>query len=242
MEETSTQTETAAVEETQETPTETQEPSFSYAEGIAGEGEKPEWFKDSKYKTIADQAKAYGDLESRFGGFTGKPEDGYSLSEGIEAVESPMLDSLKEIGEKYNMSNDMFNEIIETQIKAEQEAEEAFRSREIENLGENGQQRIDNANDWLSANTPEWLRDSIGNSMQSAEDIGKLEAWINDMKGQPLAPSDKVASSEPTHTQEGYEAMLMAKDERGMPKTRDAAYLKQTREYAAELAKLEKRK
>ena len=53
-------TETAETVETSvETPTETQSdeitnsddaPSYLYAEGVAGKGEKPDWFKDTKYK------------------------------------------------------------------------------------------------------------------------------------------------------------------------------------------------
>ena len=48
------------------------------------EGEKPEWLKD-KYKSVEDQAKAYAELEKKFGGFTGSPEGDYEMKvpEGI---------------------------------------------------------------------------------------------------------------------------------------------------------------
>ena len=46
------------------------------AEGVAGNGEPPEWFRADKYKTLDEQAKAYVELEKRFGAFTGAPKDG----------------------------------------------------------------------------------------------------------------------------------------------------------------------
>lgn len=52
------------------------EPKFLFADGVEGTGETPEWFKSNKYKTVADQAKAYTELESRFGAFSGAPKDG----------------------------------------------------------------------------------------------------------------------------------------------------------------------
>lgn len=46
------------------------------AEGVQGTGKRPEWFKGDKYGSVADQAKAYVDLEKRFGSFNGAPKDG----------------------------------------------------------------------------------------------------------------------------------------------------------------------
>ena len=39
--------------------------SWYLSEGVGGEGEAPVWFKGDKYKTIADQAQAYPELEKR---------------------------------------------------------------------------------------------------------------------------------------------------------------------------------
>ena len=64
-------------EATTEATTETTESTESVSEGwmmsedVKGEGDAPEWFKSSKYKTVADQAKAYAGLESKLGAFTG---------------------------------------------------------------------------------------------------------------------------------------------------------------------------
>ena len=58
----STQTEDTTAQEEQVTPV-----GWSYADGVEGQGDAPDWFKGDKYNTVADQAKAYKDLESSSG-------------------------------------------------------------------------------------------------------------------------------------------------------------------------------
>jgi len=57
--------------------------SWMWGDDITGTGEKPEWFKDSKYKSVSEQAKAYTELEKRLGGFVGAPKEGYQLNEEL---------------------------------------------------------------------------------------------------------------------------------------------------------------
>jgi len=74
MSESMLSTETGTSEESTATESTEVQSTFSWSEGVNGEGEAPEYFKADKYKSVADQAKAYTELEKRFGGFTGAPE------------------------------------------------------------------------------------------------------------------------------------------------------------------------
>ena len=47
------------------------EGEYYLADGVKGTGDIPEWYKADKYKSVAEQAKAYPELLSKFGGFTG---------------------------------------------------------------------------------------------------------------------------------------------------------------------------
>ena len=93
-EEVTPQTETPTTEtpttETPVTPT-SDKPSYMFTDDMPGEGDAPEWFKGEKYKTVSDQAKAYNELEGRFGSFTGAPKDGKYEIEGMDFEESPLL-------------------------------------------------------------------------------------------------------------------------------------------------------
>lgn len=75
--------EQAAVEETtSDTLLDPSAPTLSEGEyflsdGIKGTGDVPEWYIADKYKSVSEQAKAYTELEKKFGGFKGSPKDGY---------------------------------------------------------------------------------------------------------------------------------------------------------------------
>jgi hypothetical protein len=79
------------------------EGEYFLSDGIKGTGDTPEWYKGDKYKSVAEQAKAYTELEKKFGGFTGAPKDGYSGPEGIESDDA-LLQELTEFAEKTGMS------------------------------------------------------------------------------------------------------------------------------------------
>jgi len=223
-EETSTQTET--VEETQEAS------SWNYGEGVKGEGDRPEWFNE-KYTTVADQAKGYNELQTKLGGFIGAPEE-YTLAEGLESDDTALMSGIADIGKKYNMSNDMYNDVVKMVNEASATDIQSFRDSEMEALGNNAQTRIDNINSWLSANASQEFKDFLGGATQTAGQVEMVEGFIKSMKGSTPAPSDNVAS-QPKYTQEGYEELLSAKDENGRLKTRDPRYLAKTREYATKL-------
>jgi len=112
------------------------EGEYFLTEGIKGTGNTPEWFKADKYKSIADQAKAYTELEKRFGGFKGAPKDGYQAPEGIEADDA-LFAELKTFAEETNMSQDAFDRAWDL-LQAQSEAvEEVSLEAEMAKLGDN---------------------------------------------------------------------------------------------------------
>ena len=85
------------------------EGEYFLSEGIKVVGDLPEWYKADKYKSIAEQAKAYTELEKKIGGFTGAPKEGYSIAEGVEA-EDALWQELVQFGERTNMSQAALND------------------------------------------------------------------------------------------------------------------------------------
>jgi hypothetical protein len=238
-----TQAESAGGETTTESTTSggtSSESTWSYAEGVAGTGEKPEYFKSDKYKTLADQAKAYIDAESRLGGFTGAPSDGYKLNEGIEAdANNPLFKGLTEIGAKYNMNNDMYNDIISMYNKQTANDAAAYREAQLKELGDDGQTRIKNINDWVNANVPADFKENFLNWSQSAKDIQALETLIGMTKGQKVG-DPSVSKQTAAFTEEGLKELQFAKNERGQRlMSVDPAHAKKVREYIAELTSLQ---
>tara|TARA_Y100001973_G_scaffold106610_1_gene185813 strand:+ start:10897 stop:11643 length:747 start_codon:yes stop_codon:yes gene_type:complete len=131
-----------------QTPPELQEGEYYLSEGVKGTGEIPEWYKADKYKSVAEQAKAYPELLAKFGGFTGAPKDGYERP--ANAMEDDALyDAMNEYGTKYNMSAEAFKEGWELLTTQAQVAEEVTKEEEMAKLGNDAGQRINSVNGCL---------------------------------------------------------------------------------------------
>ena len=79
------------------------EGEYFLTEGIKGSGDAPEWYRADKYKSIADQARGYSELEKRFGGFKGAPKDGYQAPENVDEDDA-LYEELKTFAQDTNMS------------------------------------------------------------------------------------------------------------------------------------------
>lgn len=92
-----------------------------YDDNIKGNGNRPEWLKD-KYKTAADQAKAYTEIEKKLGAFKGAP-DAYDLTlEGYPELkfsnEDPLLKEFLEKAKTNGVSQEYVTELLGTYAQA----------------------------------------------------------------------------------------------------------------------------
>lgn len=90
-----------------------------YADGVKGVGAKPDWFKDGKYKTLEQQAKAYPELEKRLGSFVGAPEGEYAVNipeqyKGAVDVDTthPVFAKLGKWARDAQLSQEGYNQVI----------------------------------------------------------------------------------------------------------------------------------
>ena len=156
-----------------------------FTEGVAGQGDRPDFFKD-KYKTLADQAKAYTDLESRFGGFTGAPEQ-YEIPEGFE--EDPIVATLAKYGKDSNMNQELFaqlaSELTEGAAKRQEEALQA----EIASIPNYETRRRNVADLALKVLRTDQF-DAINSIVTGKESFEAVEALVNSLKGNQLPTGD----------------------------------------------------
>lgn len=114
-----------------------------FAEGVPGTGERPAYFKGDKYKTLADQAKAYTDLESLHGkklaeftdklkGHAGAPEayelkmpEGWKAPEGVDFQPDPnhpLAKAAVEVGKKHGLTqaamSDLYAAFVQSELAA----------------------------------------------------------------------------------------------------------------------------
>ena len=153
------------------------EGEYFLSDGIKGSGDTPDWYKGDKYKSVAEQAKAYTELEKKFGGFTGAPKDGYSGPEGIEPDDA-LLQELTEFAEKTNMSQDAFGEAWELLSAQGEAVEQVTQDQEIARLGDNAGERIKNVEGYLKNNLDAEVYEEVRNLVTDARSIQLVEHLV----------------------------------------------------------------
>lgn len=199
------------------------ENQWSLSEGVAGQGDRPEWFKADKYKTVADQAQAYTSLESKFGSFTGAPDEfTVNLSDeikekGIELTgEDPMMEEAMKFAKESNMSQEGFDNMVNLYAMsklAEGGAIEEHKAEQMKALGENAQGRIDNLNAWADKNLSPEMVEGFQGMATSAAAIETIEHLVSLSRSGALNPVDHNPA-QPTSSEE-VRKMQFEKDEHG---------------------------
>ena len=153
------------------------EGEFFLSDGIKGVGDQPEWYKADKYKSVAEQAKAYTELEKKFGGFTGAPKDGYSIVEGVESDDA-LWQELVSFGEKTNMSQSAMNDAWDLLSAQDQAAEEVSMEVELQKLGDNGVERVKVVEQYMKNNLDGDTYERLRYAVNSAEAVELIEALV----------------------------------------------------------------
>lgn len=191
--------------------------------------ETPEWLLPkymsddrSQEEAISEQAKAYNELQSKFGAFTGAPEEYVSafndeLTEAGLSLEAddPMVEAAIEFAKKSNMSQEGFNDMLNLygmQRLAEHNAQQDFKANEMKALGPGAESRIGNINEWASKNLDEQTYSALQGMATTAESVKAIEHLIGMTRSAPVN-ADSVPS--PGASAEEVRAMQFEKDEHG---------------------------
>ena len=154
---------------------------WNYAEGIAGEGDRPDYFLQ-KFKTIGDQAKAYTDLEKMFGSFTGAPEEYQAVENGNKFVAS----AIENLGKDLNLNQEGYNKLVEEITTAINGAEELAHKEKLDEAVKNipnferRQQQLQA--DIVKIMTPEQFS-ALDMAILTPEGFNAVEALVQASKG-----------------------------------------------------------
>ncbi len=205
-EQTTTETTTQPGEQTTETTS--VDGGYLFADGIVGEGEAPEWFKNDKYKTVSDQAKAYTELESKFGAFTGAPKDGVYEIEGVDFEDNPLMGTVAEWGKEMQLSAEGLESLVVKvgELAAKQQEEDTTAARAA--LGEKAEERLKNLAEWGRNNLAPEEYTQFQGLAQTAGHVEVLEKLIGMTKNSKLVDKTQVDSP---NTSANAEADLKAK-------------------------------
>jgi len=179
-----------------------------------------------------EQAKAYGELQSKFGAFTGAPDEyavevSEAMSEHVDLEDykdDPILEEAKLMAKEMGINNDGFNRMTELYFKgqlADVQALEANRAEEMKALGPNAERRLSNISDWAKANLDADTSEALAASLTSAATVNAIEAVIargrNAIQTQDTNPAEVISHDE-------LKAMQHAKDDYGNPLMNNPEY------------------
>ena len=185
---------------------------YFLAEGIKGAGETPEWYKSDKYQSVAEQAKAYTELEKKFGGFKGAPKDGYTAPEGVDQDDA-LLAELTEFAKDTNMSDEAYGRAWELLTAQEQAVEEVTAEQEMAKLGDNAAQRLKTVEGFLKNNLDADTYTQVQDLVTTAESVQLIEAIV---KATVPAKLPIEGGEHPTGlTWADVEAEMFKKDDKG---------------------------
>jgi hypothetical protein len=188
------------------------EGEYFLSDGIKGVGDMPEWYKADKYKSVSEQAKAYTELEKKFGGFTGAPKDGYKTVEGVEA-EDALWQELVSFGERTNMSQSALNDAWGILSAQEQAVEEVSMEVELQKLGDNAVERVKVVEQYMKNNLDGDTYERLRYAVNSAEAVELVESLIKSTAPAKLPIDGYIEPGGVTW--EDIEAEMFRKNENG---------------------------
>ena len=194
--------------------------SYYYAEGVAGEGETPDWFNGSKYKTVADQAKAYKDLDSKFGEMQEKYRNFEGAPEAYEAptlenfelnAEDPMYVTAMNWAKETGINQDGFNSLMQLYAESELARENALNAFADEQKKQipNYDARVADIQKYLKGNKLDALLEA---DISTAEQLEQFEQLLT-MAGKASIDPNTTTSTVPS--EEEIEKLMHEKDEHG---------------------------
>lgn len=145
-------------------------PSWYIDEGVPGVGNRPSWLND-KFKTVADLAKSYGELEKKVGI---APDDyDFSKSKYIDPDYVPFQE-LKQLAKEKRVSQDVIDKMLDSVDKYMDEFSTDM-NEELKKLGSNAKERLNTLDNWAKANLSNESYETISNSTRTAESVKALE-------------------------------------------------------------------
>ena len=157
----------------------------------------PEWYKADKYKSVAEQAKAYAELEKRFGAFKGAPKDGKyeppPPPEGVEgtfATDHPVFEKFSTWAAQNQLSQEGYNSVMG--LLAEYEAARVPTVVDIKaQIGENADARITEVARWAKANLDTNAYSTLREAL-TGEQAPAVFKVVETLMGRMRAPAPKA--------------------------------------------------
>lgn len=168
-------------------------PSWFIDEGRPGDGERPQWLPE-KFKTAADLAKSFSELEKKLG--TAPDEYDFSKSRYLDPDYVPFQE-LQQIAKDKRVPKDVMDKMLDS-VDRYMDEFKVDESEEIKKLGDNAKDRLTTLDNWAKANLSKDSYEALTGNLRNADSIRALEELRGKMMSNTLnvpAGNDNAASN-----------------------------------------------
>ena len=182
-------------------------PGWFWDSNTPGQGERPE-FLPEKYKSVADVAKAYKELESRLG--TAPKEYDFSKGESWMEPDYEPFHEMAEFARSKHVPQDVMDKMLES-VGLYLDEFRTDINEEKTKLGEKATERLQILNNWAKSNLSEKSFAALTAGMRTADQIEALEEIRNKMlNNTTMVPGGNTSVASGGMTLEEYRSELNA--------------------------------
>lgn len=182
-------------------------PGWYWDSNTPGQGDRPDFLPD-KYKSVADVAKAYKELEQRLGQ---APKE-YDFSKGSSWIEPDYepFQHMADFAKQHHVPQTVMDKMLET-VGLYLDEFTTDINEEKAKLGDRATERLQKLNNWAKSNLSEKAFATLSASMRTAEQIEALEEVRSKMlENSTLVPGGNAAATGGGPTLEEYRSELNA--------------------------------
>lgn len=167
--------------------------SWYLDEGVPGTGPRPEFLKP-KFNSLSAQAKAYNELEKRFGE---APEQyDFTRISGTLDANNQHVQSLAKHAKEHRLSQEGFNKMLDSFVEYDKSTK-VDPTKEMEKLGIDGHKQVERVDQWAKNTLTPANYEKLSKAPQTAEMVVILDELRQRMASERLRSPQSQSDGEP---------------------------------------------
>lgn len=183
-----------------------------WSENVPGEGPRPD-FLPEKFKSVADAAKARGELEKKLGAFTGAPEE-YKVDHLELDPEQHTLKEIMGLSKELNMSQDGFDKLVGKLMNAQEAENTVSLEDEVAALGEEGPRLMRQYKNFRDNHLQPEEQELVKGWIKSADDLKAFNDLVKGVYAKRLPTDNGMYLANSNETKETIQAEMTKNLER----------------------------
>ncbi len=185
-------------------------PDWFYDDNTPGVGDRPEWLQ-SKFKSVAEAAKSFNELEKKFGKFKGAPEEYDTSIPDMPDMKfeegDPVLKEFLDYAKESNASQEFVTKALSQFVKSQQ-FYAPDPEAEMQKLGVNAQTEITQLSEWAGQRLTPQEHEVFKSLVTTAEAFRVLQKLKGNITSNPEIATKGNYNSQPKVTEREVQELI----------------------------------